>query len=166
MKILFCLLLGISMSLFLTGCLNAKAKLDTDIQTQIRAEIAPKLDAVVAGQAGVNNKLETISNDVHQELRAGRDVNNSTVQFNQQMLDALRSANEVAIQSIKSFAYVLVSLFGAVSTCLSIVFHRGKKKAEAVAEMATKELKTKQMHFERALAALPPDMAAKVFPKE
>jgi hypothetical protein len=154
----------------LPGCVKAKANVDTDIKTDINTElqarIDPKLDAVIAGQAGVNNKLETISNEVRQELRAGRDVNNTNVQFNHEMLEALKSANAVAVESIRNFAYVLVSLFGAITTILTTVFYRGKKKAERMFEDSNRELKSKQMQLERAIGALPPETADRLFPKE
>ncbi len=158
-KIFFLLLLGISIAV-LPGCLEAKARIDPTIETRID----PRLDAIAQGQAGLNNKMENISNDIHQELKAGRDVNNSTVQFNQQMLEALKSANAVAVESIKNFAYVLVSLFGGISTVLTTVFYRGKKKAEEEREISRCALRDKQRDLERALGALPPETVERIFP--
>jgi len=146
----------------LPGCVKAKANLDTDIKTEARVD--PRLDAVIAGQAGVNNKLETISNEVRQELRAGRDVNNTNVQFNHEMLEALKSANSVAVESIRNFAYILVSLFGGITTILTTVFYRGKKKAEQERDISRSALREKQVQLERAIGALPPETAERLFP--
>lgn len=143
---------------FLPGCVKAKANLDTTIETRVD----PRLEAVIAGQAGLNNKMETISNEVRQELRAGRDVNNTNVQFNHEMLEALKSANAVAVESIRNFAYILVSLFGGITTVLTTIFYRGKKKAEQERDVANRSLKSKQMQLERAMAVLPPETAERV----
>lgn len=145
--------------------LNAKLEADIRAQVEINAKLEAKVSIYAAGQAGVNNKLDQYQNELKQELKAGRDVNNSTVQFNKEMLEALRSANQVTEVSLKQFAVILLAIISLVGTIFTIMYRRRAVKAETKNVELDRDLKTKQMQFERAIAMLPPPEAERIFPK-
>jgi hypothetical protein len=109
----------------------------------------------MSAQVGIGNKLESIKEELKQTMTAGHDVNSSVVQFNREVLEAMKSANDVSNKMMKEFAYIFVSLFGAASTIVSIIMRNRAKRAE------TREA-TKDVTLQRALAALPPTDAQRV----
>jgi len=145
--------------------LRAMLKIQMDINTSLHAELrsqieanmklSSKIEAIVAAQAGVGNKIESTKEELKQSFSAGHDVNSSTVQFNKDMLESLKSANQVSIEAMKQLAYILVSLFGVLCTIVSIVMRNRAKRAET-------QVVAKDFTLQRALGALPPDIAQKI----
>jgi hypothetical protein len=141
---------------------NAKLEADFRAMIKVNAELNAKVDALASAQVGVGNKVDSAVSEFKQSLTAGRDVNNSTVQFNKEMLRALESANEVATASIKQFAAVLLALISTAATIVGLVLRASRKRAELRAEQSKNEMLAAHGKLERAMAVLPPSDAAKV----
>lgn len=114
-------------------------------------------------QAGIGNKIDKKMDEITQKLSAGHDVNNTTTQFNENMLAALKNANDTTVRTNQLYALVLICIVLAAAGIVIAMFHAAKNKAEFRATVATNELKAKQMQFERALAILPPAETDKIF---
>jgi hypothetical protein len=134
--------------------INNDMKLNVDSLVKANLNLQSAIDNMSA-QVGIGNKLESIKEELKQTMTAGHDVNSSVVQFNREVLEAMKSANDVSNKMMKEFAYIFVSLFGAASTIVSIIMRNRAKRAE------TREA-TKDVTLQRALAALPPTDAQRV----
>ena len=144
------------MRLEIDSLVKLNVSFQANVESLVKANL--KLQSTIdnmSAQVGVGNKLESIKEELKQTMTAGHDVNSSVVQFNREMLEAMKSANEVTNNSLRQFAYIFVSLFGAASTIVSIVMRNRAKRAETQAE-------AKDMVLQRALAALPPTEAQRV----
>jgi len=134
--------------------LNADLRLNLNSMMEANLKLQSAIDNMSA-QVGVGNKLESIKEELKQTMTAGHDVNSSVVQFNRETLEAMKSANEVTNKTVKEFAYILVSLFGAMSTIVSIIMRNRAKRAET-------QVAAKDITLQRALAILPPTEAQRV----
>ena len=169
------LLLAAIMIFCLAGCTGVQrgavqVRTEVDLKSQIQAELKAEMDARLNAQAnaqvGVNNRLETRIEDFKQEISAGRDANTHITEFSKEMLDALRSANDVSNTTTRNFAYILVSLITAAASVLIAFIKNAHKKAEVRAEKAVQESRAYQNRFERAIAAMPPHDAKTMFPDQ
>lgn len=150
-KMLLFSVLALFLGLLVQGC-----KMDTEA----RVEAEARLNSTAAGIAG---KVESSSSEIKQEMKAQRDIINTTQNFTKEVLEAIKSANRtnawnstVALLCVLGVAVTLI-ISGAVVVC--VVFNRMRVKAE-------NDARDMGGRLQRALAILPPSEADKVFPRQ
>lgn len=121
---------------------------------KVTADMEAKINAFGAAQAGLNNKIDQQTQELKQTLSAGRDVNNTTTQFNQQMLDALKSANKTTSDTSQQYAWILLAIVLVSGIIIIVYMHVQKTKAENRAATADRELKEHRVKLERALSIM------------
>ena len=158
----------------LSGCAGIeRGALDTDLKSEIKAELKAELSAEfeakintqAQAQAGVNQRLDSRISDFKQTLSAGHDLNNTnTVQFNENMLDALKSANETTVETNTLYARILLALIGLAGTIVSLIYRQRAKEAHAEVVTTRTELATTRGRLERAIGMIPPAEFERAFP--
>lgn len=141
----------------LRAILKSQIDLNTTLQAQMTAIVQTnaKLEAQLAAQIGINNKIETKIDSMKQSFSAGGDIHSSNVQFNQNMLDALKSANKVSTTAIINLCYTICGLAAIASSIISGILHTRNKNLN-------KELETERRKLQRAIALMPPQEATRV----
>lgn len=143
----------------LRAMLKVQMEMNTNLQAQLNAQVEANVKLSANVQAGFNNKLDTVSNELKSDIKAGRDANSSVVQFNKEMLDALRSANEVSVSSIRNTSLMVLGILLIAAVAVGVILWLRGSHAEDRAAKKDDELRAKQGVLERALAFVPAEHA-------
>lgn len=140
----------------LRAMLKLQMRVNTELHAELRAMI--KANAQLGAQVGWNNEIRNSISEFKQDLKAGRDVNNNTVQFNEQMLEALKSANSTTVETNGFYQKIMMALIGLAGTIVTLIYRKRSKDSE-------RELAATRGRLERAIGMLPPDQFDKSFGK-
>lgn len=154
--------LRVMMTNQMTANANLQAQLSAALQlnAQLQAQLDVKINAVAAGIAG---KIETTTNDLKQNMQAGRDVITSNQQFTKEVLSAIQSADKTSAWNTTVAMLTLMGIILGVCLIICWFMNSSRKNALHLADGLQGQLKEKQATLERALTLLPPESHDKVF---
>lgn len=118
---------------------TASAAVAAELKSEIRAEINQAVSVAVNQkvEAFKNSQLEALTgvkNDIskfQQELTAGRDIHNQTIQFSKEFQQALKDSHESHMYTIEKFIWLL----GQLATAF-FLYLRFSRKLDSQEEMA------------------------------
>ena len=90
----------------MTNTLDARINATAMMSNQAFAEMKTRVDAMVQGQVGLNNRIESMQ----QTVSAGRDSMVSTVQFDQKMADTLKASYDSMLRIVWIMCGMVVTL--------------------------------------------------------
>lgn len=136
-----------------------KAEFDSRIQAmatanaELRAKLEAEVEARVQGQVGWNNKINEVKNEMKTD--AGRDV----IQFNENMLAALRSANHLTFWMGFLFSAIVICIALAFVYWIDKIYNASRERADKRSEEVNEKNKVLMKVATKAIAKLEPNVA-------